>query len=143
MNADLRLIQSYIAFFENMTRDDLDRLADLVDNDVRFVDPFNDVIGVKSMRRIFERMFAEFANPKFQVLNVGKAGDRWLMRWRFAARSLANGDLWTIDGMSEVACGPDGRVILHIDHWDAGRQVYERLPFIGAIIRAVRRRLSA
>lgn len=31
-----------------------------------------------------------------------------------------------------------GKVIEHIDYWDAGGQVYERLPLLGSILRQVR-----
>jgi hypothetical protein len=47
-----------------------------------------------------------------------------------------------IDGMSEVKFAPDGRVLEHIDHWDAGGQVYAKLPLIGLIIRWVQRKLG-
>ena len=37
----------------------------------------------------------------------------------------------------------DGRVEEYMDQWDAGRNLYERLPFIGSPIAFLRRRLSA
>jgi len=36
-----------------------------------------------------------------------------------------------------------GKVVEHIDYWDAAEQVYERLPLLGPILRRVRQRLGS
>lgn len=134
---------AYVHFYETMTPLSLDRLDTLVTPDVRFVDPFNDVTGLVAMRRILERMFADLHEPRFRVTHRAWDGATCLLRWRFTARGKSNQNEWLIVGMSELAFAPDGRVSSHIDHWDAGRQVYEKLPVLGAVLRVIRRRLAA
>ena len=41
-----------------------------------------------------------------------------------------------------MAFDGDGRVLSHLDHWDAGGQFYARLPVLGTLIRLVKRRLA-
>lgn len=137
-------IDSYVRFFETLTPDTLDRLADRVTPDIRFKDPFNDVTGTDAMRAIFRHMFKEVENPVFEVTHRAQdAQDAsvWFLRWHMTGRlrSLSNRD-WNITGMSEIHLAADGRVAAHIDHWDAGQQFYELLPVIGSVIRLLRRR---
>jgi hypothetical protein len=42
-----------------------------------------------------------------------------------------------------VQFDPDGRVAEHIDYWDPAGQVYETIPILGLLMRALRRRLAA
>lgn len=135
--------RAYVRFYETMTAESLDRLPEVAAPDIRFLDPFNDVTGLAAMRRILEKMFAELGNPRFVVTHCAWAGPTCLLRWRFTAMSRNDGAEWVIVGMSELEFAPDGRVRSHIDHWDAARQVYEKVPVLGALIRFIRRRLAA
>jgi steroid Delta-isomerase len=44
--------------------------------------------------------------------------------------------------VSEVRVDAAGRVTEHVDHFDAGSQLYARLPVVGPLVRLVRRRLQ-
>jgi ketosteroid isomerase-like protein len=137
-------IGDYIRFFETLSPASLDRLPALVTDDIVFRDPFNDVRGIASMRRVFERMFADVAQPRFSVSAAAREGDLAFLRWRFTGRTRGSaGGSLTLEGVSEVHVAEDGRVWAHIDHWDAAGQVYERLPLLGWMLRRVRRRLAA
>ena len=63
-----------------------------------------------------------------------------LIRWDLDG--VLGGTPWHVSGMSELRLSDDGRVSLHIDHWDSGRQFFERLPLIGWLLRQIRRRLT-
>lgn len=132
---------AYIRFYETMTPDSLVRLPELVAPDIHFVDPFNDVTGIAPLRRILAKMLEDLHEPRFVVTHQAWSGDICFLRWDFTARSKS-GEAWRIEGMSELRFAPDGKVASHIDHWDSGRQFYERLPLIGAALRFIRRRLA-
>lgn len=137
-------IGGYIRFFETLSPESLVRLPALVTNDVLFRDPFNDVRGIDLMRRVFERMFADVADPRFVVSAVACEGDIAFLRWRFTGRTRGSaGGPLSLEGVSEIHLAENGRVSAHIDHWDAARQLYERLPLLGWVLRRVRRRLAA
>ena len=53
------------------------------------------------------------------------------------------GKPWKVEGLTEVKFGEDGRVSLHIEHWDAARQLYEHFPLIGPLLRHLRRRIAS
>jgi len=135
--------RAYADFFEALSPASLERLDEICAPEVRFRDPFNDVTGVDACRRVFEKMFEDVAEPSFSVSDIACSGRTAYLRWTFRFRPRKGGAAWRIEGMSEVAFDAGGRVVAHIDHWDSGRQFYERLPLIGAVIRWVRRRLAA
>jgi len=129
----------YIAFIETMTLRDVDRLPEVVTEDVHFADPFNDVVGLPAFTRVFRAMFKDLDNVGFRVTHRAFDGDVCFLRWVFTARVKALRADWEIVGMSELRFAPDGRVRDHIDHWDAGRNFHERLPGLGWIVRGLRR----
>ena len=108
--------------------------------DVRFKDPFNDVRGVDAMARVFRHMFENVGDIRFTVAHSVAAGATCLMAWRFEGR--LRGKTWAFDGASVICFAPDGRVREHIDHWDAARDFYERLPVIGWLLAWLRGRLA-
>ncbi len=134
-------LDAYIAAFEALTPDGLDVFDGLCTPDVRFVDPFNDVHGLGPLKAVFRHMFETLSEPRFRIIDRACGGRAGYIRWHFSF--TLRGEAMTVDGMSEVLFDPDGRVTAHIDHWDASTTVYGRLPLIGAVIRWVRRRLSA
>jgi steroid delta-isomerase len=139
MDADL---QRYIHFFEGLTPDKLERLSEVMTDDVHFVDPFNDVVGTDKVRLIFEHMFRTLESPRFCVTHaasVAGPGRSALLRWELHAHlKTRSATSMHITGMSEIHLAEDGRVREHIDHWDSGQQFYERIPLIGWVLRRIR-----
>ena len=129
------VLDAYVAFFETLRRDTLDGLDALVTADVRFRDPFNDVVGVPAMKKALDAAF-DHGTPKFEVTDRARGTKGAYLLWRFT-----NGAGFEIEGMSEIRFAPDGRVAAHLDHWDSGTQFYLRLPVIGRIVALVRNRL--
>lgn len=132
--------QRYRHFLETLTAKRLDRLAEIVDADVRFVDPFNDVRGADEMARVFQHMFDNVSDVQFSVRHMSSDGLTCLMDWHFKGR--LRGSNWAFDGASVIQFGNDGRVRSHVDYWDAAQNFYERIPFIGRLLAAVRQQIA-
>jgi len=130
-------LDAYIAFFENIRRDNLAELDALVVPDVRFKDPFNDVTGVAAMRACLAMAF-DHGTPRFQVKDRARGANGAYLLWRYD-----NGAGFAFAGMSEIRFAADGRIAVHIDHWDAGEQLYAKLPVLGWLVGLVRKRLKA
>lgn len=138
-----RPLRDYITFFEKLNPRSLKLIGDIMDKNVYFKDPFNAVTGVDQVEKIFAHMFQTMENPKFKVMDYGfgKQGEVAYIRWRFTF--MSNGSAQGFDGMSEVEFNADGKVISHVDYWDAGEVVYEKIPLLGAAIRFVKSKLAA
>lgn len=134
-------VARYAAFFDTLTRERLNELDSLFTPDARFCDPFNDVRGIAAIRHVFDHMYATIERPRFAILHRARADNVAYLKWRFTG--ALRGRSIDFAGLSEVQFHPQGRVIEHLDYWDAGALVYERVPVLGALVRVVRRRLSA
>jgi len=147
MNASLSVVdsaaRSYAAFFEALSPDRLGELEELCAPDVHFRDPFNDTRGIPAMAAVLRDMFERVDGPRFTVTGTAVDGSRALLAWTMTFRPKGRTVEWRIEGASVVTFDADGRVVEHIDHWDAAGQLYARLPVIGTVVRFLRRRLSA
>lgn len=145
MSGDLEAAaRTYGAYFETLRPDNVARLRDLATPDMRFVDPFNDVRGVDQVIDLLSRMFDDATEVSFRMLDRACQRDRCFLRWEFFCRPrrLPKGPTWRIEGVSMVRFDEGGRILEHVDYWDAAQQFYGRLPVIGPLLRAIGRRLQ-
>jgi steroid delta-isomerase len=134
-------VRRYVDYFEALEPASLAALGDYFSDQAHFVDPFNDVYGASAIRGVFEHMFAHCDAPEFRVEERVADGPVVYLRWAFRFGSPAARRV--IHGVSRVRFDADGRAAEHIDYWDPARQVYERIPLLGPLLRALRRRLGA
>jgi len=137
MNAPL---ESYAEFLSSLNEKTVDRFTDYVVKDVLFRDPFNEVCGADRMMQIFTHMYRTIGSVKFDILHHAMMGDVGLLHWRFT--STLRGKPWSFEGMSHIRFDSDGRVVAHIDHWDAAREFYEHFPVVGWALKTIRRKIS-
>lgn len=133
------LIDAYV----NLTRDRLAALTALYDERASFKDPFNEVSGRAAITHIFGDMFEQLREPRFVVLHAATEGDEAFLTWKLHFLRQSGGIPMTIRGASHLRFSPAGLVVLHRDYWDAAEELYAKLPVLGALMRALRRRLSA
>jgi steroid Delta-isomerase len=132
-----------VQFFEGLAPADLARLGEIYTDDARFKDPFNEVRGVPAIRGVFEHMFASLDAPRFVVREVIVQGPQCFLTWDFVFRMRRfNKGEQIIRGGSHLQLGPDGRITLHRDYWDAAEELYEKLPVLGGLMRWLKRRAT-
>ena len=136
-----------LAFFAQLQVADLDRLDAFYTPDAQFKDPFNEVVGVPAIRRIFAHMFETLVSPRFVITQSVQQGAQCFVTWDFVfALRSAPTHTFTVRGASHLVLTPhEGgwRVAVHRDYWDAAEELYEKLPVLGALMRWLRRRLQA
>lgn len=143
MNADHS--QALVDFFEQLTPQTLERLAEIYTTDAYFKDPFNEVHGVDAIRQIFSHMFVALDEPRFTVTTRIAQGEQCFLVWefRFRFRNFRRDQTQLIRGGSHLRFAPDGRVSFHRDYWDAAEELYEKLPAVGLLMRWLRRRANS
>lgn len=132
-----------VAMFESLTPADVARLAEFYTADARFKDPFNDVIGVPAIQRIFAHMFTALDEPRFVVRDIVADGEQCFLTWDFLFRMKRfSRETQVIHGGSHLRFADDGRVMMHRDYWDAAEELYEKLPAVGALMRWLKRQAN-
>jgi steroid Delta-isomerase len=139
-----RQCRPYRLFLETLTPTSIGRLDKLAAPDLHYHDPFVDVRGLANVKRAFQKMFDDIDDPRFTFTHVACDGDTCFLRWHFTCRpkTIKRGHPWVCDGVTEIRFDANGRVVEHVEHWDAGEQVYEKMPVLRAVIRFVKKRVS-
>ena len=143
-SSDQKLIRDYAEAFTRLQPDNIGVLLALVDLNVRFCDPFNDVHGRAAFSAIFEHMFKTTQNPKFTVTDIAfSSADHQAvayLRWKMTGHTKGWPSLsLSLSGMSEIHLAENGLVSAHIDHWDSASQLLAKLPLIGGITSGIMR----
>jgi steroid Delta-isomerase len=73
-------------FFETLSRSSLAAIGSVYAEDAWFKDPFNEVRGAPSVRRVFEHMFDQVTDPRFVVTRAVSQGDHAFLTWDFQFR---------------------------------------------------------
>jgi hypothetical protein len=131
----------YIRLFEELSVERIDGIENFVSADIKFKDPFNELSGLDSFRSLLIKILHDVNDLKFEITHRAWTEDVLFLRWSFQGE-VAGLNYWKVQGMSEIKFDDRGFVCEHIDHWDAAEQFYEKLPFIGAILRIIKRRLQ-
>lgn len=134
-----------IAFFETLTPQTLDQLAQVYAADARFKDPFNEVQGVGAIRGIFEHMFVNLRHPRFVITRYIAQGNDCFLTWNFyfSQDRMGAGAEQKIAGATHLVFTAEGQIGLHRDYWDAAEELYEKLPVVGSLMRWLKRRASS
>lgn len=127
--------------FRELRHDTLDRLEDLYAAEVVFEDPLHRIVGRAALRDYFARLYAGVEAIDFDfgdcLAGPGQAMLTWTMHLRH--RRLRPGETLSLPGATHLRF--TDKAHYHRDYFDAGALLYERLPLLGGVVRAIRRRV--
>lgn len=128
------------AWFENLSPNSLGTVAEIYAADAVFVDPFNTLFGLHAVQAVYQHMFDTLEQPRFVVTQSLAEVNKAFMTWDF--HFTTRGRAMKISGCTQFELNEQGLIVLHRDYWDAAQQVYEKIPLLGVVLRALRRKLS-
>jgi hypothetical protein len=142
-NRPSEALQRTIAFFESIEPASLSRIDEIYAPQASFRDPFNEVQGLPGVARVFADMFERTHAPRFVITGAVEQASEAFVTWDFEFGLSPGGRRLQVQGCSHLRFDGQGRLVLHRDYWDAAGELYEKLPVLGVLMRALRRRLSA
>ena len=134
-------VQALERFFEQLDPNALRQLGQYYAEQAYFKDPFNEVQGPDAIGRLFEHMYQVLDNPHFVITERVVQAPQCVLIWefRFRFRRFDRSREQVIRGSSHLRFDVDGRVQYHRDYWDAAEELYEKLPLLGSLMRALKR----
>lgn len=131
-------------YFEQLTPASVSQMGVWYSPQAKFKDPFNEIEGLAAVQRLFLHMFDALDDPRFEVTGQFLNGDQAMLLWTFHFRfkSYLSTQPQQILGCSHLVFGPDGRVHIHRDYWDAAEELYEKLPVLGRLMRWLKARAA-
>ena len=126
-------VKKYIKLFSELTPEKVKLFDDLIDKNIIFIDPFNNVKGSENFKKIFYHMFKNVKNPKFMVIDFLIGKKIVYLKWEMSFKAFNSNQ--KIEGVSEIMLNKNGKVYSHIDYWDSLNGLFVKLPFIGILYR--------
>ena len=132
------------AYFETISEAGLPQLRQYYAPDAYFKDPFNEVRDAASIERIFAQMYVSLHDPRFVIHSKIEQDDEAFLTWdfHFRIKKYKSDVTQIIRGSSHLQFDPRNRVRYHRDYWDAAEELYEKLPFVGGLMRFLKRRMG-
>ena len=133
-----------VAAFEHLTPASVGQLEQIYTETAYFKDPFNEFEGIEGIKRVFGHMFVALNEPRFEVTaNFGKGNEAFLCwNFLFKFKDTQPEVLQCIRGSTHLKFSDDGRVYHHRDYWDAAEELYEKIPYLGGLMRWIKRRAA-
>lgn len=131
-----------VSFFETLSPASLDQLGDYYTPNVYFKDPFNEVGSLADVRAIFHHMYVTLDQPRFVVTESIVDGNQCFLTWNFEFhfKNFDTATRQTIRGTSHLRFTADSLIHYHCDYWDAAEELYEKLPWVGSLMRWLKKR---
>jgi ketosteroid isomerase-like protein len=137
--------QQIAHYFETLTPESVSALKDYYSETARFKDPFNEVVGVPAIQKIFEHMFVSLEKPHFVITGQVIEGDQAFLTWEFRFR-FKRFDTQTdqvVLGTSHLVLDAQQRISMHRDYWDVAEELYEKLPWLGGLMRWLKKKANS
>ena len=131
--------------FTRLSPERIARLGEIYAADARFVDPFNDVRGLAEIQEVFRHMYRTLDTPCFDVRECIEQGEHCVLLWDFSFRfrTTRKGATQSLPGATHLKLDASGLILLHTDYWDPAQGIYEKLPVLGILMRALRRHAAS
>ena len=124
---------------DNVNRD---RLSQLYDDNIVFIDPMHRIEGLDSLTDYFAGLYQNVSEISFHYLSHWENGQEAVLRWEMTFRhpKVANGNAITLPGMTYLQYGD--RIRLHQDYFDSNQMLFDHLPIIGSVLKWLKSRLN-
>lgn len=138
-----RALDRFLETFDRLDRTNLHLLDSIYAPEVVFEDPLHRVEGIEALRAYCARLYDGVVSCRFHFTDRVLSGDRAAVQWTMEMRHarFRPRETLRLPGASFLRFRADGLVDLHRDHFDAGAMIYERVPVLGAVVRAIKARV--
>lgn len=135
------LLERFLQVYQELDRDHLHLLDEVYAENVSFTDPLHHVEGLPALHGYFERMYANVTAVRFDFERVLAGDGEAMLTWTMHLQHprLSPTEPLALPGATHLRF--DAKVHCHRDYFDAGALLYERLPLLGGVVRAIRRRV--
>jgi len=130
--------------YEKIDPDNLDTLREIYARDVSFEDPIHAIQGLDALIANFQSLFANVERCRFKFHRSVVSGDGIFFSWTMMLehKTFKRDEVIRVEGASYLKYR-HGKIYYHRDYFDLGAMVYENIPVMGGLIRAIRSRIAA
>lgn len=136
-------LDNFINIYLNLSVDNLSNLEHLYHQDIIFQDPLHKITGFGNLADYFAALYQNVSSCRFVITQIIQEGDQAAVYWTmtYQHKQLNGGKEIEVEGHSLLK-GRGEKVIYHRDYLDLGQMLYEHIPFLGRVIRLLKKRVS-
>ena len=135
-------ISRFYEVYNELNANNLNLLNEVYRQDIQFIDPFHSMSGMKDLQHYFQQLYqnVEYCQFTFEkaCLSQHHAYTSWTLTMEHPR--LNKGKRYEVNGTSFLKF--DDKIYFHQDYFDGGQLIYERLPWVGYLIRLIKSRMG-
>lgn len=137
--------QRFRTLYNELNKDTLEKLSDLYDADIVFVDPIHSVDGLGELTEYCRNLYANVQSIHFDYHDVSYGPGLFHQDWTmtFEHPKMNKGEPITVAGSTRVRVNELGLITEHRDYYDVGEMIYRNIPVVGSFIGMINKRLSS
>ncbi len=132
---------NFCDIYQQLNTKNLLMIKDIYSVDIEFSDPMHTIKGLDHLLQYFDQLYTNLQSCSFVIDNAihneNSAAIYWTME--FVHPQLNRGRVVIVEG-SSLLKAKDGKVCFHRDYLDVGAMLYEHVPVVGRIIKAIKSR---
>ena len=136
-------LSNFINIYQQLNTENLDLLNEIYAQDIEFSDPMHKIVGLENLHDYFANLYTNLSSCDFMINETLCEGDGAAIYWsmEFSHKQLNKGKPVTVEGHSHIK-GTQGKVYFHRDYIDVGAMLYEHIPVVGKVIKAIKARAA-
>lgn len=134
-------LDQFVTVYLQLHKDNLQEIRSIYCEDIVFVDALHEVHGLSAVEDYFAKLYRNLKSCQFDVLEQYQVEENAFLRWNlhFSHGQLARGETITVAGFTHIKFRHE-KVFYHRDYTDLGQMLYEHIPVLGTVVRAVKTR---
>lgn len=136
-------LRNFINIYQQLNTENIELLEQVYAENIQFIDPIHEVNGFQNLSDYFESLYTNLVSCQFAITEVIEGDNCAAIYWtmEFCHPKLNSGNAVSLVGSSQLKAVA-GKVFYHRDFVDLGAMLYEHIPVVGRIIKAVKKRAS-
>ena len=136
-------VHAVAAFYQRLDKTTLSELKQIYHPNIEFQDAAHRLVGLDALQHYFEELYRNVNQCRFHIMEVFTHPEGGMITWEMELShpKLNRGKSVTVCGVSHLKFA-EGKVIYHRDYFDMGEMVYEHIPLLGHLVRAIKQRLG-
>lgn len=137
-------MEKFLAMYNSLNGENLHLLKDLYRADIRFIDPAHEIYGLDNLTDYFFALYENLYSIDFTFHDVVKMDNLAYLQWdmTFSHKKFSGGRPIVVSGTTFLQFDNEQMVYYHRDYFDLGAMLYEQLPLLGRLIKAIKGRLG-
>jgi limonene-1,2-epoxide hydrolase len=130
------IVQDFKQLYLALNKDNISLLENLYDNDIVFIDPFNQIETLENLKRYFSELYQNVQKIHFDFIDFTTDKNNHYLTWemKLTHPKLNSNKEFIVCGVTHLRSNELNKITYHRDYFDAGSMLYERIPVIGRVI---------